>query len=169
MGLTNRTRAVLAGSSPSLPRLWPRPPLFATLPPLFFLRVSLPQDGRRFLKRHLGRASSAPKLSVAHHGERESDGAEYIFVIGLNWWARNMPPSSRGSFVLACSAGWIELSSSHDEESFSVRCKELERRRREDGILPVCSLAFLLSPLNQTPREGEGEQQCDADSAPLCG
>ena len=65
-----------------------------------------------------------------------------------------MPPSSRGSFVLACSAGWIELSSSHDEESFSVRCKELERRRREDGILPVCSLAFLLPPLNQTPRRG---------------
>ena len=32
MGLTNKTRAVLAGSSHSLCRLWPRPPLFATLP-----------------------------------------------------------------------------------------------------------------------------------------
>ena len=99
----------LLSLSPS-ERLWPRPPLFATLPsPLLSQSLSaspsLPQDGRTFLKRHLGRASSAPKLSVAHQGERESDAAEYIFVIGLNWWARNMPTPSRSSFLHAQQVG----------------------------------------------------------------
>ena len=72
--------------------------------------------------------------------------------------------------ILTCSAGWIESSSSHDSESFSVGCKQLERWRKEDGILPVCSLAFLLPPPNRPPREGWKESNnamptlpCSAD------